>query len=374
MRWFWQLFCGVLLAAPLTAQQPFKLTSGKDTVTFTLTNTIDGIVFNQRVDTVLVPMPVMVYDTVFKTDTLWRAVPLPVSRGVAFPNGTWRLPEDSLCTTYGYSLTTINITKTILAELEIAKRCKGRVQANLPRRAMKDSLGLNVRRATQFILSNDSTPDLTPYIKDSTLVGFLIGDDIAKSTEWNPKGKYSMTTQLAMWDSIAAAVTARFPGLPPTIRARPVQLSQRPTWVWLKTAIAQYKGYNFHKISPQQFVAQEVAAAKQLKLGLMLGLNYLNGGCGPKTGRITGADPYICPSEYVGTTRLGEQAGDYQMSGWEVEYYSKAFLAEPYMCGLLSWVWSPTEGVQFHEWPDVQAAIRAVEPVAESHPASSCSR
>jgi hypothetical protein len=123
-----------------------------------------------------------------------------------------------------------------------------------------------------------------------------------------------------------------------------------------------------------------VATAKALKLGLVLWLNVLDGGCG-----LTSA----CPAGVTGTSVLGtfQDAANvrrYQMSAAEVEYYGKIFIEEPYSCLAIQWRYSqdyksttlPAEqlaGIRaFDTRPDVRAALGTLSIMAGKRAPMSC--
>lgn len=62
-----------------------------------------------------------------------------------------------------------------------------------------------------------------------------------------------------------------------------------------------------------------MTSAKRQRLGLVAGLNLLNGGCGPATGGS-------CLSDIPGTTLPGTRAALYQMSAAEFIHYKTSNL------------------------------------------------
>jgi hypothetical protein len=194
--------------------------------------------------------------------------------------------------------------------------------------------------------------DLNPYLADGTIIAIYVSDDIT-STEWGPAPPY-----LSRIDSLAGAVKARWPSAPTIVRAKPTELSGH-TWRWLDAGWAQYRG-PYRDGTPAQFRDIQVASAKAQKLGLVIALNVLDGGCG-----LTPA----CLPGVSGTGILGTFAGAasvrrFQMSAAEVLAYGKVFVAEPYNCGFIGWRWSPS--YPSTSLPAAQlAAIRAFDTRAD---------
>ena len=86
--------------------------------------------------------------------------------------------------------------------------------------------------------------------------------------------------------------------------------------------------------SPEQFFATQVTSAKRQGLGMVAGVNLLNGGCGPaERKRFLPGIP--------GTVLAGTQAGDYQMSAEELVYYKTVAMTNPYVCASVDWSWGP---------------------------------
>jgi hypothetical protein len=118
--------------------------------------------------------------------------------------------------------------------------------------------------------------DFLPYIQDGTFQGHQMLDDLAA---FNPD-----PTQ-AQLDSMAAYSKKRFPLLPTAVRARPTQLK---SWAPLcSTCPGGRKPYGVLDMGWAQYVARagdptvyrdtEIAAAKDMKLGMIIGINIRKG-------------------------------------------------------------------------------------------------
>lgn len=294
--------------------------------------------------------------------------PLPLPEIIAaYPYGAMNTPPDTLCQIerFGLSLTTFPAdSATILTQLARVKACHGKAIVQYPRSimrgAMEDSLAVATRYLNRLFTK---APGICAYVQDSTILAWWTGDDITSPTEWGPMA-WDDPRKLARWDSLGWAVVQKCPGINPWLRARPTQMTFR-TWLWTKSAGVQYTGPKRHG-DPKTFFAAEIATAKVLKLGLITGLNILNGGCGP--------DPAKCPYA-LGTNVVGENGtGFYEMSAAEYAYYGKAALVDPYACGFEVWAWGDKWGSDWHQRVDDIDASKALGVIAAGHPKTSCTQ
>ena len=310
-------------------------------------------------------------------DTSTVTVTQPLGSGSGFSGitfGPYHVPPDSLGRPgFYYSGGTRNgYPGTLLSELSKARAAKGRVAISLLRAKTQDATGkLSVATTKSYIAT---WPDISSYVADGTVVGIIVSDDITWPDAWGGE-----RPPLARVDSIALLVKNRWPNAVTMVRAAPTHLVGR-TWRWLETGWAQYDG-PYRSGPPATYRANQVASAKALRLGLVLSLNVLNGGCGP-------VELGACMPEAPGTSILGtfadaESVRRYQMSAAEVLHYGRTFLAESYNCAFIHWQWSPIwtadrplsqlEGVKaFDTRPDVQAAMTELSSIARQRQSTSC--
>jgi hypothetical protein len=312
----------------------------------------------KRGDTTFYSSGRVITTLVVHTDSQWAVRP-PVILGL--PYGPTQLPPDSLCT-LGYTGTTLAvIAGTVLRDLQRTRDCQARTFPQIRRAKLKDSNGNLSVQAARAELEGWPWAELCHRVQDSTIIAFHIGDDVT-ADEW---GSAPLATRLAQWDSIAGLVQARCPDAPVVIRALPTQLEARPNWQWLTTAWAQYPGPRPRSGSPEQFFSSQVASAKRQQLGLVAGVNLLNGGCGPATlGR--------CLPDVPGTTLPGTRPDQYQMSAVELVYYKTVAMADPYVCASVDWSWGPNFRSDFHDRPDIRSAAKALGVMARNRPLASC--
>ena len=148
-----------------------------------------------------------------------------------------------------------------------------------------------------------------------------------------------------------------WPTLPTAVRATAEWLGRGDTtYTSLDIAWAQWAGPHIGAgtgLTPQQFRDENVARAKELELGLVFGMNYLNGGDG--SSGIPGTDPH--PELW-------------QMSAAEVANVGTVLAGAPYACALLSW----RHDAGFESRPEVRAALDSVARVAAERGGTSCTR
>jgi hypothetical protein len=305
------------------------------------------------------------------TSTITVTQPLGSGPSGGLPLGAFHVPTDSLNGSLSYNSTAITAVSTrLLSDLNTVRARNGRVILAIGRSKLKDANGLSVAAARAELAS---WPDISSYIADGTVIGIYVSDDIL-STEWGPNPPY-----LSRIDSVAREVKLRWPNAITMVRAKPTELAGRSQWLWLETAWAQYRG-PYRDPPPKQFADREVTSAKAQKLGLVLWLNALDGGCGPTTACLPG----VPGTSILGTFTDAASVRRYQLSAAEVLNYGTAFLAEPYNCAAIAWQYSPVfnrtslaagqlAAIQaFDIRSDVRAAMAQLRTLAQQRPNTSC--
>ena len=296
-----------------------------------------------------------------QTDSHWVVRPPVREIHVGLPSGPSQLPPDSLCA-LGYTATTLPvIPKNVLLDLQRTHDCHAGTFVQIRRARLKNSDGNLSVEAALAEIRHWPWDELCARVKDSTILGFHIGDDVV-AKEWGPA---PIETRLAQWDSIAGGIAANCPGAPIVIRARPRQLAKRDHWEFLTTAWAQYPGPLPRSGTPEEFFAAEVASAKKQHLGLVTGVNLLGGGCGP-------ADTGRCLPDIPGTSLKGSGKKTYQLSAAEFIDYKTAAMFDPYVCASVDWGWGPQFKSNFHSRPEIQEAAKALGQIASKRKRASC--
>ena len=135
-------------------------------------------------------------------------------RGIPF--GAWNPPPDLIGTRYtGAVLGGIKPYR----DLEEIKERKGTVVLNLARNKSREHGVFSVASIERFLAT---WPDLGSYIKDGTVWGIIVADDITGKHIWGPNAPY-----YAQIDSVAKLVKERWPGVRTIVRA-PLNRMQYP--------------------------------------------------------------------------------------------------------------------------------------------------
>jgi hypothetical protein len=305
------------------------------------------------------------------TSTITVTRPSGSGPGAGIPFGAFHVPVDSLNGSLSYSGTVKTVISTsLLSYLNTVRSRNARVILAISRSKLKDANGLSVAAARAELAS---WPDISSYLADGTVVGVYVSDDIL-STEWGPNPPY-----LSRIDSVAREVKLRWPNAITMVRAKPTELAARGQWQWLETAWAQYRG-PYRDPPPKEFADREVTSAKAQKLGLVLWLNTLDGGCGPTTACLPG----VPGTSILGTFPNAASVRRFQLSAEEVLNYGTAFLAEPYNCAAIAWQYSPVYNRgdlpadrlaairAFDTRPDVRAAMAQLGTLARQRSNTSC--
>jgi hypothetical protein len=318
----------------------------------------------------------------------------PLALGI--PNGPFYLPLETCRPAYTGTLLVADAS--LNANLGKARACSVRIVAAVPRKEFHNGktasgadTGLSVAKARTFFNQKVDSAAVADAVRDGTFFAWYIGDDILgqqvgteNANEW---GKAPMSVKLARWDSIAGIAKQRWPDAMTNLRALPTQLTGR-VWKHLDAVQVQYGGPRRNG-RIQDFIAAQVAAADSLKLGILLGLNPLDGGCGPPEvqPRAAADSARRCPPGVVGSRFYGTYTDTtvrrYMTSAQEVVYYKTALLKEPRSCGSIDWRWSPTFPTTrtseqylrvkaYHTRPDIIAANQQLAPLAKNRPATSC--
>ena len=254
------------------------------------------------------------------------------------PFGPLHMPLDSLGKPgVAYSSLVLNgYAPSMLANLNQARAAGRGIFISILRNRTKHPNGtMSVDSAKAELAAWNTAVNLTPYIADGTIIAIYLTDDI-NAANWGGE-----TPPMARVDSLALAAKTLWPTVTTVVRARPNQLQGR-TWLWLDAAWSQYSETRDGPV--QAYSDKQVVDARALNLGLVLGLNVLDGGDG---------------SSGIYGTYADTSVNRWQMSAAEVLEYGSVFLAEPYACALMQWRWSPTYSAGLPAWQ--LAGIRAYD-------------
>lgn len=195
--------------------------------------------------------------------------------------------------------------------------------------------------------------DLDEWIADGTIfVHYLISEPMSRS-RW---GGQVITAEVI--DEMAAYSKRYWPELPTVAREQPTDLLRHaggyevaiPGWTW-SYLDASWARYRISKGPIADFIEDEVQAARGQGLGLLFGMNVLQGGDGS--------------SGVVGYNN------DWVMSADELLEYGEKLIMEPYGCAMLMWHLNFDDIVYF-EVPEIEAAMTRLAEVARDREPRSC--
>ena len=181
------------------------------------------------------------------------------------------------------------------------------------------------------------------YITDGTILGHFIIDEPHFSSRWGGKvipqatveamAKYSKT----LWPTLVTVVNA-----PPNWLA-----AATLTYANLDAGWGTFNGAT--GADPAKWVANQVAAAKRKTLGMVAGLNVLDGGNGSSGFH-------------------GNYPSKWAMSASELRAYGSALLAQTYICGFTMWKYSSA----YYDRADIKSAMGELSTKAKAHAKTSC--
>jgi hypothetical protein len=233
----------------------------------------------------------------------------------------------------------------ILSKLAAARAKGGRVVVKLCKGKddyVKNADGTFSLSKWKSLVGRYRSVNLTSYINDGTIVGHYLIDEPQRASRWGGK-----VIPPATLEAMAQYSKQLWPGMTTMVRVVPSWLAGfSTTYRYLDAGWAQYAS---SKGSAGNWVAAEVAAAKRKGLGLVVGLNVLDGGDGS--------------SRIPGYTR-----GQYAMSATEIRSYGSALLAQSYACAFFNWSYDSG----YYGRTDMKSAMADVSSRARSHAKTAC--
>jgi hypothetical protein len=181
------------------------------------------------------------------------------------------------------------------------------------------------------------------YVADGTIVGHYLVDEPHFADRWGNKAIPQATLEAAAKHS-----KERWPNLPTIVNAPANWLASAPvTYIHLDAGWAMFRAKT--SSSPGAWVTHQVNQAKGKKLGLVAGLNVLDGGDGSSGIR-------------------GTQPRTWAMSAAELRKYGSALLSQSHVCAFSMWRYSAS----YYNRADVKSAMDDLSRQAKSHARTSC--
>lgn len=185
--------------------------------------------------------------------------------------------------------------------------------------------------------------NFSSYVTDGTIVGHYLVDEPHFASRWGDKAIPQATVEAAAKHS-----KQRWPNMPTLVNAPANWLASVPvTYVHLDAGWAMFRAKT--SSSPGTWAALQVNRAKSKGLGLVAGLNVLDGGDGSSGIR-------------------GTQPRTWAMSAAELRKYGSALLAQGYVCAFSMWRY----GGSYYGRADVKSAMADLSAQARSHARTSC--
>jgi hypothetical protein len=194
-------------------------------------------------------------------------------------------------------------------------------------------------RVDRFLPLKDQIDE---YVRDGTLLAFMMIDEPHSAPSWGGRElPYALIDQMGKYSK------SIWPGLATTVRSHATWLAQAPfPWANLDAAWSQYSARKGEVVA---YLAANVTASRQAGLGLITGLNVLDGGDGSSRAK-------------------GTYAGAFNMSSTEIRTYGKVLVADPYVCSFQIWKHEP----EYVGRRDIADALLEVAQVGNSLSHESC--
>lgn len=184
--------------------------------------------------------------------------------------------------------------------------------------------------------------NFSSYVTDGTFLAHHLIDEPYLASRWGGKPIPQSTIE-----AMAKYSKQRWPGLTTVVRAVPTWLDDVAiTYTYLDAGWAVYWA---NQGSVSTWATRQVNAAKGKRLGLIMGLNVLNGGNGSSGIR-------------------GTRSSVWSMSASEIRTYGNTLLNQSYTCGFTMWRYSST----YYSRSDIKSAMTELSKKSKSHVKTSC--
>lgn len=192
------------------------------------------------------------------------------------------------------------------------------------------------------LVARFKTINLGPYIADGTIVAHFLIDEPHRAAKWGGK-----IIPQATVEAMALYSKQIWPTLTTVTHTQTAWLASSPiTYRYLDASWGQYAA---SKGNVTTWAANEVARAKSKQLGLVLGLNVLDGGNGS-------------------SNIAGWSSGKWAMSASELRTYGTAVLNQSYDCAFFLWA----HNTAYYGRTDIKSAMTELSGKAKNHVKTSC--
>jgi hypothetical protein len=253
----------------------------------------------------------------------------------------------------------LNVTlSSIIEDLEMVRAAEGSVVISFMSKKRThqnpdETLNLEMWKANIDAFAGF---DLESYVADGTILAHYMTDEPKSRGSWG--GEVIPNDEL---DEMARYSKSIWPTMPTTLRVSPSKLARHaggydvplPEWEWqyLDVGWAQYSA-RFGPVT--DYAAVEVAEARRQGLGLIFGLNVIDGGDG------SSGVP-------------GVRSGKWSMSAQELREYVTALIGTNAACGFFMWRYDWNDYVYF-ERPEINEAVTELAHMAADRTPAACVR
>lgn len=262
----------------------------------------------------------------------------PATEGVPF--GPYGLPGEELSSFSGSvrGATPDNVVASATAAREAGARVFLRVSGN----GITNSNGTFSLTKWKAAIDRYAGVNLSSFVSDGSIAGHLLVQNPQNASAWGGQAiPYATLEEMARYSRL------RWPGLTTIVQAPASWLAANPTpWQYLDAATAMYAASTGDAAT---WLEQQATAAGRARIGLLIGMNVLNGG--------------TSASGIPGTI-----AGKYAMSASQLRGWGSVFASHSRVCGLVLASWD----VGYFGRSDVTESVAAVAEKARLHATTSC--
>jgi hypothetical protein len=266
--------------------------------------------------------------------------PPPTSPSSGVPFGPYGLPTSEMGSFTG--LVRAATPSNVLSTAAAVRRAGARVILRLTGNDVTNADGTFSLTKWKAALDRYASVDLSSYAGDGTIAGHLLVLNPQSATAWGGRQISQVTL-----DEMARYSRQRWPAVPTIAHAPPSWLGAKATpWQYLDASSVMYSG---SAGDAGVWVGEQASAAVEAGLGLLVGMNVLNGG--------------TSASGLAGTTE-----GKFAMSASQLRTWGSVLVAQSQVCGL---VMSRYDDAYFGR-SDVKEAVEVLAEKAGARAASPC--
>ena len=230
--------------------------------------------------------------------------PPPASQGLMF--GPYGLPLSQV-RSFSSSVRVVS-TANVVANLQTAREAGAKVILRLTAGDFKNANGTFSLAKWKAAVDGFARVDLSSYVRDGTVAGHLLVIAPHDARRWG-----GQRIPHATLDEMARYSRSRWPAVPTIVESDAAWLATTTSWSWLDAVSTVYAGAAG---DAGTWVRRQASAAANARLGIIVGMNVLNGGTSS-------------------SGIAGSQAGRYAMSATQLRTWGSVLVAESRACGFV---------------------------------------